>query len=487
MIVTIQTPNDTIQFYTDKSLTIKEILEKNKLSVNGPCGGAGICGKCKVKAEGSLSRITETEQQNLTDFEIKQKVRFACLTYAIGDCIIYFTPSESNIQGVTEGFMTNFNKNPITSERCCFGIAIDIGTTTIAGYLYQFPECICIGSVCLPNTQSRFGADLISRISAAIDGKADALYAEVTKQIENIKSYFGKEINTYVITGNTTMLHFLTRLDASSIATAPFTPKSLFGQWQDNVYLPPCISAYVGADITCAILASGMIQTDGSFLLDIGTNGEMVYYDSGTFLCCSTAAGPAFEGVGITCGCAAIPGAINKVYLKDGKLYYTTVDHVKPVGICGSGLIDAISCMLSLGVIDETGYMENDFYIADSQIYITPSDVRKVQLAKSAIRTGIETLCENKEIKKFYIAGGFGSYVDKVSCINIGLIPEKVQDVITVIGNGAGAGACMILQSKECLMQAEQIKQKAITKELSSDPVFMEKYMQYMMFGEEAQ
>ncbi|MEG1442547.1 MAG: ASKHA domain-containing protein, partial [Oscillospiraceae bacterium] len=254
-----------------------------------------------------------------------------------------------------------------------------------------------------------------------------------------------------------------------------------------KTYLPRCISAYVGGDITTAILASGMLNTKTSFLVDIGTNGEMALWHNGELVCCSTAAGPAFEGAGISMGTLAISGAINKVYIDEDKIKYTTIDNEKPIGICGTGLIDAIACMVSSGILEESGYLEESFKIGDSGISISSSDVREVQLAKSAIRAGIDTLLDSckisyDDIENFYIAGGFGSYIDKNSAAEIGLIPTEILDKVKIMGNGAGSGAIMILLSNANLSESERIAKMAQTIELSNSPIFMEKYIDAMMF-----
>ena len=271
------------------------------------------------------------------------------------------------------------------------------------------------------------------------------------------------------------------------MAKAPFTPKSLFGKWYDNIYYTRCISSYVGADITTAIIASGMMRDKVSFLVDVGTNGEMVINNNGKILCCSTAAGPAFEGANISSGMLSVSGAINKVYIEDGEIRYTTIDNEKPVGICGTGLIDAVACMIELGIVDETGHLQDDFEIGSSGIYITPSDIRQLQLAKSAIRAGIDTLLYKSnisctELERFYIAGGFGSFINKESAVTIGLIPKEILDKVEVIGNGAGAGACMLLLNGDLIKETERLANEAETIELSSDDFFMNSYIENMMF-----
>ena len=407
-----------------------------------------------------------------------------------GRCTKHITKNVK-FQGVTSGFVREFTKNPLTGDKDCIAMAVDIGTTTVAGYVYKFPECELLSTICIPNSQVIYGADVITRIEHSNNGGLRDLHAKVWEQIHRIAESFeqqtNQKIDTYVIAGNTAMLHMVIEMDPRSIAVAPFTSQSLFGFWSNNVYLPRCISAYVGADITTGILASGMMDDSCSFLLDIGTNGEMALWNGEKLISCSTAAGPAFEGAGIAAGCPAVSGAINKVYIENGAIAYSTIDNAKAVGLCGTGLIDVIACMVELGVIDETGYLEEDFPIGDSGISIIPDDIRQVQLAKSAIRAGIDTLLHecgktSADIEKFYIAGGFGNFIDKQSCAKIGLIPSDVLDKVVILGNAAGIGAGMILQSKEMLELSEQIGTTAETVELSTNPYFMNSYVDNMMF-----
>ena len=461
--ITVKTPDGETSKEFSNEILLSDAMEEMGISQNKPCGGNGTCGKCKVIMDGE---------------EV-----LSCRTMVNSDALVYYTTQKENIQGITEGRVSKFNKEPIISEG--YGLAVDIGTTTIAGYLYKFPECKCIKAAAVPNTQAEFGADVISRIDYCNNNGIDKLYKKVNEQIEKLAE--DKKINKYVITGNTTMLHFLTGKNPEGIAVAPFIPESLFGEWIDNMYLPRCISAYVGADITMAVLASGMMEKKVSFLVDIGTNGEMVLWNNNELVCCSTAAGPAFEGAGISQGMLAVKGAINRVFIENGTLKYTTIDNAKAIGICGTGLIDAVSCMLKLGIIDESGYIEDSFEIGDSGVFITAKDVRQVQLAKSAIRSGIDTLVneckiEYKDIESFYIAGGFGSYINKYNAAKIGLIPSEVLGRVEAIGNAAGNGAAMLLQSRECIEKSEIIAENAKTVELSDSAYFMEKYIDNMMF-----
>ena len=461
--ILIKTNDKEYLYKYNEEVLLSDVLGEALVHFDKPCGGKGSCGKCTVVAN--------------------EKKVLACMTKVSSDTIVDYTINSGNIQGITFSQSAQTDMNPLLKSG--YGVAVDIGTTTIAGYVYKFPEGKCVKSVGLPNLQKKHGADVISRIDFSAKGGQDILKKEIYEQIELITEEYN--IDKYIITGNTAMLHFFAGLDASGIATAPFEPESLFGYWNKDVYCPRCINAYVGADITTSIIASGMLEDNISFLVDIGTNGEMAINNNGKLLCCSTAAGPAFEGANISSGMLSVSGAINKVYIDSGKICYTTIDNQKPLGICGTGLIDAVCCMLKLGIIDETGYLEQDFEIGDSGIYITPSDIRQLQLAKSAIRSGIDTLLNNcmisyNDLERFYIAGGFGSFIDKESAAAIGLIPKEVLDKVQVIGNGAGAGACMLLLNKDLIEESEKIADNAETIELSTHEFFLDAYVNNMMF-----
>lgn len=483
--VHIKTESDIFQIEYGSPVLLSRVLADAGLASPMPCGGRGTCGKCRLRAAGALSPISPEELLHLTEQERTEGIRLACRSYATGDCTIYFSIDRGQIQGVTEGSMARRTPDPGQDG---YGVAVDIGTTTVAAYLYSLQTGVCKKAICRENVQTAYGADVIARIEHANRGGLAELSEKIREQISDIiKMEFNAAISKLVITGNTTMLHLLAGINPRSLAVAPFTPVTLFGVWKDNVYLPRCISAYVGADITCAILASGMCRENAALLVDIGTNGEMVLWHKGRLLCCSTAAGPAFEGALISQGMSALPGAISRVWVEAGALCYETVDNAAPVGICGSGLVDAVACMLALGVMDETGYLEEDFSIGDSGVKITAQDVRQLQLAKSAIRAGLETLLAEsglptERIEHFYVAGGFGKFINLENAAKIGLIPPVLVDKATALGNAAGAGAAMILLSDSARAESERIAQVAEVTELSDSPIFMEKYMEYMMF-----
>lgn len=472
-----------------------------------PCGGHGLCGKCKVQAWGGLSPLSETERVRLTEEEITAGFRLACCTRVIGDCQV-----ERAEQSTAHTIQVAGDLPPITLAPAFsgYGIAVDIGTTTLAAKLYDVAGN-CLAQASGMNPQSRWGADVISRIEAALAGEAEALASAIRRAIDELIATLArtagidaKEIDGGVITGNTVMLHLLTETSVEPLSHAPFAAERLFGETLSAIdlslaslapdtilYLPSCMEAFVGADITTALLASEICeQSDSRLLVDIGTNGEMALWHKGTLYCCSTAAGPAFEGAGLSMGMSGRSGAIDRVQIVNGELFAHVIGEGAPQGICGSGVIDGVACLLDLEAMDETGYLEDDPTVIASPVVLTQEDIRAVQLAKSAICAGIRTLTHTAELpldalNKLVIAGGFGSYLSIPSAIRIGLIPHELRGKIRVIGNAALSGAAMLLLSKHLQTVAEALAKDANIVMLSANPIFAEAYMEGMLFETE--
>lgn len=439
---------------------------------------------------------------------------------------------------VTNVYMDNklISVEPGDTTRKLFGVAVDIGTTTIAAYLYDLSTGKKVDVYSMLNPQRKFGADVISRIEYTASSREalNEMNKVIIDCINGIVQHFTSsryikvsDVYTVVFVGNTTMMHFLMKVDAKNIAASPFIPattqlhkfraKELGISINPNGYAVvfPCVSGYIGADTVAAVLSSGMYDREEiSLLIDIGTNGEIVLGNNKWLFACSTAAGPAFEGANIRNGVGGIKGAIDKISFNNG-LAYTTIGGERPVGICGSGIVDAIAGMLSAGIIDETGRIADDeidsvpeelrdrlididglssFLLAaagecaaDMDIAITQKDVRELQNAKAAIAAGIKTLAKRaeinlKDIDKVYLAGGFGSYINVDSALKIGLIPMELKGRIESIGNAAGAGAVEGLLSAMMLKESESIKKKIKYIELSASPDFVDEYVECMMF-----
>lgn len=462
--VTVHDENGTRQLMYDSPVKADKVLFDVGIMLPKHCGGNGTCGKCKILLNGNEC--------------------LACQTIIKKDAVINYSSPKHAVIGVAETNIHLLYQKPLINQGFC--AAIDIGTTTVAGYIYKLPECQLVKSICLPNPQVVFGADVISRINYTLTNDIADLQNSINRVIDEIIE--GYNVEKFVVCGNTAMLHFLTAEDPKSLAIAPYKANRLFGEWFENKFLVKCADAFVGGDITAAVLASGLKDDNTALLVDIGTNGEMVLKTYDKMICCSTAAGPCFEGAGIQCGTPAVSGAINTVSVHNGKITFTTINNVSPVGICGTGIIDAVAALLELGIIDETGYMENNYYFGDSSVYISPADVRSFQMAKSAIHSGVDTLLKignvsYENIEKFYVSGGFGSFLNIDSAIKTGLLPSQLKGKTTVLGNGAGAGASMILLNEDLIDVSNNIADEMENVELATNAFFMEKYLENMGFN----
>ncbi len=464
----------------DIGKTLLEIFTEQGLRTpEAPCGGKGRCGKCLVRCEGALSAPDENEIKLLGG---REGFRLACLVRCEGD-FSYELPEERDTEIQTE-FGADVTRDTENKKRL---LAVDIGTTTVALYIIEDGEIT--DKISFVNPQGSHGADVISRLVFAGEGGAEKLKTELWDAI----APYAKDVDYCVICGNTAIEHFVTGEDASGIAKLPFKPASLFGKeyempFAGKAYIAPCVAAYVGGDITCGAAACDMDRVEELTLyIDIGTNGEIVLADSDRALCCAAAAGPAFEGANIECGCIARTGAIEKVWY-DGELKYKTIDDAPAVGICGSGLIDCVSALLTSGELDETGYLNEDRYYL-GEVYISQKDIRSLQTAKAAIAAGVKTLlAEMKKpvtaVKKVIIAGGFGMHIDPDSACDIGLIPQELRGRIEFLGNCAGLGAVNCALSENERKRTETFAQKLEYIELSGHKKFNQLYIEEMFFEE---
>ena len=469
-----------------------------------PCAGHGRCGKCKIWVEGTISEPNEKEQNYLTKQELESGIRLACQTKVLGCCNISSIEENSidvllQKETIQNPFMDKQTK-PMFQK---LGVAVDIGTTTLAVSLYDTHGLI--GQLGAINPQVTFGADVISRMEHSLNGKSEQLakciqrgIADLVEELCQKYGYHKEEIDTFIITGNTVMLYLLTKKNPTSLSYAPFKADWLAGEWVENlelgcpnakVYLPYCISAFVGADIMTALLHTNLCKdTKKRLLVDIGTNGEVVLWTGEKLLCCSTAAGPAFEGTGLSMGMTASTGAISKVSLENGTFKVQVIGNQTPTGICGSGVIDAVNYLLQSELMDETGYLEDDEIFLAENVKITQEDIRKIQLAKSAICAGIETLLQQEgisanDLDELLIAGGFGSKIDLENAIRIGLLPQIDVKKIKVCGNSSLAGAELLLHNCELLEKQKELIQMSQTFELATNAFFQKKYIEGMLFS----
>ncbi len=431
-----------------------------------------------------------------------------CIKYKQGGA---HRPLKADMSILTDGRLP-----VLPTGRAGHGIAVDIGTTTLALYLYDLEPGRCVAVRSALNPQTSFGLDVISRIKYCRDHPTGvtelqtAIRSSLNDQIARLCASSGispADIIAMSVTGNTTMLHLFAGVDPSPMGEAPFTVPDYFGRrvsaetlglfTSGDVYLERCMAAFVGGDITSAILSSDMMKTDIALLLDIGTNGEVALHAHGRLFVSSTAAGPAFEGTELSCGMAAVTGAAGSVWAQDGQIQTTVIGGGSPKGLCGSGVIDALALMRSSGAMDETGRIEEGphtitvddapaFVVADG-VAVTQRDVRRVQTAKSAIAAGVLALVHRAglalgDIRQVYLAGGFGNHMNPQSAMDIGLLPPIFRDIINNIGNAAGAGAGMTLLSDEYIRDCALIASLSEHVELGTDAYFMDKYIDCMMF-----
>lgn len=441
-------------------------------------------------------------------------------------CIKYQGAERNAVQLKTD--MSILTKNLIPKcvpDKTGLGVAVDIGTTTVVAYLYDLETTDCLGIQSAINPQVTLGVDVISRIKYCgdFDDGLKKMKDAIIKKINTLtKTLFEgrekEEITRFVITGNTTMLHLFAGLSPVSMGVSPFTPKSVFGYTISGaeagldaagaeVYLVSCISSFVGGDVTSAILASGFQNgKEMCLLMDIGTNGEVALGNRDGIYATSTAAGPAFEGAEIKKGMAGVPGAVNSVFIRDGKIEYTVLGGKPPQGICGSGILDLTAVAVQAGLLEDTGRIltpdeapagaekylrEIDGEIAvfvDENVYLTQRDIRHIQTAKAAMAAGVLALAKSAgvglaDIKTVFIAGGFGNYMDPESAARIGLIDKQLADKIEFIGNAAGSGAIMALLNDGYKEESEKIAKMGSHVELGGDAYFMEKYVDCMYFS----
>jgi uncharacterized 2Fe-2S/4Fe-4S cluster protein (DUF4445 family) len=417
----------------------------------------------------------------------------------------------------------------ITGDKKGFGIAVDIGTTTVVAYLYRLATCELLGVASRLNAQATLGVDVISRIKYCTDIE-DGLGAMQKAIVKELNLLFREladkagitpaDVSHIVVTGNTTMLHLFAGISPVTMGYSPFTPASTFGYFAEakdfgletdtaKVYLADCISSFVGGDITTAILASGMFEgEDLCLLLDIGTNGEVALGSRHGILATSTAAGPAFEGAQLSHGMAGVNGAVNSVYAENGEFKFTTIGGGAPKGICGSGVIDMTALALKTGLVDETGRIAGRDEVPEAlacflteeggmpalkiagDVTLTQKDIREIQTAKAAIAAGVLSLLHHAErdirdVKKVFLAGGFGNFMDPESAVAIGLLPKEAADRIVPIGNAAGSGAAMALLNGAYLEKCSAIRAVGEHVELGHNAYFMEQYVACMMFEKE--
>ena len=482
--------NEKQQISVPEGTTVLEAARRLGLELAAPCGGNGTCGKCRVKADG--------------------KEVLACRTQVTADLAVEL-PHQSGATVLIAGQMAHLPAEPIKTG---YLMAFDIGTTTVVSFLLS-PNGEELTAESMLNPQSSYGADVISRIRHALAGGMDELTEKIRR---GMSALIGKccekakvspaEIGVISVAGNPCMQQLFLGIRPDNLASVPFAPvlkkaaaesaAGIFPECKNALLLTvPDISGYVGADTVGCILASGMLETEETVLLvDIGTNGEMVLSHRGRMVACSTAAGPALEGANITFGMRGSTGAIDRVWAENGQIRCSVIGGVRPVGICGSGMIDALAVLLELKLINKRGRIlstrevdgQRVVYLTDG-IYLTQEDIRQVQMAKGAIAAGIRLMCGYlgitvREICRVILAGAFGSFLNPESACRIELLPAELSGRISAAGNLAGAGAKMMVINKKQFARTDELLKKVEFIELADLPAFQRTFAQCMTLPE---
>lgn len=611
--VTFQPSGRIVQVEQGDSL--RNVIGSSEIDLRMPCGGKGICGKCKVVFQSGAPDATPIDEDRLSEIELAQGYRLACKASIFRDAVIYMPsgdgmlsskvltvgtarkvkpvsaitkrhaivpkPSVEDLRsdlarildslgaiGVVDtvcelsllrslssdvrdagyditGVFANGNLiaiEPGDTTAELYGIAFDIGTTTLAGYLLDLNTGNQLAVASALNPQARVGDDVISRISYVMQDEdgLEALRSTVVEELNKITDSLlegtgvsREAVYEASIVGNTCMTHLFMGIDPRHLAMAPYVPvvsQSLYLEASSigldigkhgRVLVLPCIAGYVGADTVALILASDMYESDKLTLaVDIGTNGEIVMGSKDRLVACSTAAGPAFEGAHIKHGMRAAPGAIDSVWMDGLQIRFSAVGDKPATGICGSGLLDAVIFMLKAGIIEDGGRIVdaeeipdayahlrgrivdgergNDFILAtveetsiDEPVVITQRDVREVQLAKGAIAAGIMSLMDElkvstEDLDRVILAGAFGNYMRKESAIAAGLLPNVPVSKVHSVGNAAGEGAKLALISSDIRRDADNIGRHVDYIELTTSIGFQARFADALMFAEMA-
>ncbi|MCI6858950.1 MAG: ASKHA domain-containing protein [Eubacterium sp.] len=481
-----------------------QVLQKKGEHISASCGGIGVCKKCRVRFLRDAPEPTLTEKAVFTEKEVEEGWRLACETEIFGEVEIAIPdgPDEDSMV-VESGFFTeginSKRKAKTDSVVCNFGesvMAVDIGTTTIAASLVDPFSKNILKTVTGVNHQRAFGADVISRIHASNEGKGRALQRSILGDLTGLAGKLGVsfENTPCIISANTTMEHLLEGLSCKTLGVSPYKPVDVSLHTFKNMTLLPGISTFVGADIVSGIIACNMdCREQYSLLVDLGTNGEMVLGNREKMFVTSTAAGPAFEGGNISCGMAGIPGAICSVSLTENNRKIQTIGDEKPIGICGTGVLETVYELVKENYADETGlfgdnYFESGVLLAPGVVF-TQKDIREVQLAKGAIRAGIEILMKEAEItpdeiERVYLAGGFGQKIAVDKAVGIGMIPKAFSGKIIAAGNSSLAGAVNFAFHPEMRERWEKVIGSSTEIPLALHPKFHDLYLKYMNFTE---
>lgn len=526
------------------------ILQKSGLQLPGECSGNHTCGKCRIQlsAQGEVE-FGWGEKDLLGEQEVRKGTRLACFIEVNQDLGVTL-PEDRMANILLEGYSQgDKQESGLQEERALkgksalkdralgkdnqvYGLAVDLGTTTLAVYLVNMSKGTVVDSCGSLNPQRSYGLDVITRIQHTL--QAPPMIKEfqslvctglnrIISDLAGRNKVAMKEIRAMTVVGNPTMLHLFLGISCASMARAPFLPSftdsrtvlarelGLAINPLGRILVYPSISGYVGGDTLAAVLASGMGEEESlSLLIDLGTNGEIVLGNKTGLLSCSVAAGPAFEGMQLSCGTGGVEGAIDNVNLEQSPPY-TTIGGKTPMGLCGSGIVSVVAELLKHGILEPSGRLKKGeeiqsfrgnqlldglicrngqgaFLLAEkADIYITQKDIRELQLAKGAVAAGINILLSELgviagQVERVYLAGGFGSSIREEHLISLKVLSTEFKGKTKSLGNAAGQGAILGLCSEEAFNKVENLKDKTTYLELAGLPKFQEVFVENLAF-----
>ncbi|MEA1986275.1 MAG: ASKHA domain-containing protein [Candidatus Marinimicrobia bacterium] len=535
--IKIKSENKTLEFNFEKKQLLSDFLNKQDIPISQPCGGAGICGKCKIQFTKNAPNPTTDEKRLFSNEEINSGFRLACQTKINSSCEVIIPPKLENdsIKNIISKYKYTKKKAIVFDTDENFGLAVDIGTTTLSCSIVDINSKDVIDTITTNNPQSIFGFDVISRIdySSKSEANLEQLQKLIINKLDesililcNRNNFSTSSISHVAIAGNTVMNHLFLKIDPYSISVPPYNPvvkifqklsmKDLNFKINNSaeISILPNIGGFVGGDITADLIVTDALNRKTNYLLiDIGTNCELVIYKNGEYFSASSPAGPALEGANIHNGMRAISGAIVDIMQVNNELKLLTVENKKPIGISGSGLFHIIEFLVKNDIINSQGKLIDEENLAklnnkkafqkrikfnkngvkyfilqkdnngNNEIILTQKDIREFQLAKSSIVAGWKVLCEKvninpAEIEQVYIAGAFGNFIRPETVLSLGLVPNISPEKINYIGDGALLGSQMILLDKNNIKKCEDILEKNSYIELSGRTDFQEFYIE---------
>lgn len=504
-------------------------LEKEGITFSAPCAGNGTCGACKVLLLKGELAITEKDRLLLSAEELEEGWRLACQAYPTEACEI-LVPSErfvavtgyenmeSEVAELSQPVERSLTEGAESSREKNLAIAIDLGTTTLAYELFSLTTGKTVAAFSSVNPQRIYGADVVSRMDQSNNGRREMLKNTIRQGIrKDIVELLGdvqpQSVQKIGISGNTTMVHLLMGYSCEGLGKYPFTAETLdridtdaYQMGMMDVPIPvtisPGFSAYVGGDVLMGAAAQNITESHKPCLfLDLGTNAEMLLTDgNGKIYVTSAPAGPAFEAANISCGVGSVEGAISSVTICNGgasseypaipKITWETIGGKEPVGFCGSGILEAVYELLKNNLIDETGLLTDEYFDAGypvGKLKITQSDIRQIQLAKSAVFSAIEILLQAAgltadAIGQVWLAGGFGYRLNIEKAIGMGLLPETFMGKIKAVGNTSLKGAKEYLTEMVLAETIRKLKNSCEEIYLSNEADFQKFFMENMNF-----